>query len=105
MKNRDSRKASVAKAFDGVHWLTQIARRSMSRFLRALHSGRVLLMDGAMGTELQRAGLRQGERGELWNLERPERVRAIHQAYVNAGAKCLLTNTFLTLSRFLVEHH
>jgi 5-methyltetrahydrofolate--homocysteine methyltransferase len=66
----------------------------MSRFLDALHSGRVLLMDGAMGTELQRAGLRDGECGELWNLTHPERVRAIHAAYAAAGAEVLLTNTF-----------
>src|SRR5438876_2835437 len=66
----------------------------MSRFLEALQSGRVLLMDGAMGTELQRASLQPGECGELWNLTEPQRVRAIHQAYVDAGAQCLLTNTF-----------
>jgi 5-methyltetrahydrofolate--homocysteine methyltransferase len=66
----------------------------MSRFLDALRSGRILLMDGAMGTELQRAGLRPGECGELWNLTHPEKVRAIHQAYVDAGAEVLLTNTF-----------
>jgi 5-methyltetrahydrofolate--homocysteine methyltransferase len=66
----------------------------MSRFLSALHSGQVLLMDGAMGTELQRAGLRPGECGELWNLSKPDQVRSVHQAYVDAGAECLLTNTF-----------
>lgn len=66
----------------------------MSRFLKALHSGRALLMDGAMGTELQRAGLGTGECGEHWNLTQPEKVRAIHQAYRSAGAECLLTNTF-----------
>jgi 5-methyltetrahydrofolate--homocysteine methyltransferase len=63
-------------------------------FLEALRSGRALLMDGAMGTELQRAGLKPGECGELWNLSHPEKVRAIHQAYVEAGAEVLLTNTF-----------
>src|SRR5689334_7322460 len=66
----------------------------MSRFLEALHSGRVLLMDSAMGTELQRAGILEGECYELWNLTHPDRVRAIHQAYVDAGAECLLTHTF-----------
>jgi 5-methyltetrahydrofolate--homocysteine methyltransferase len=66
----------------------------MANFLEALRSGRVLLMDGAMGTELQRAGLRQGECGELWNLTHPDRVRAIHQAYAKAGAQVWLTNTF-----------
>lgn len=68
--------------------------RDVSAFLDALHSGRVLLMDGAMGTELQRAGLRPNECGELWNLVHPDRVRAVHQAYGEAGAQVWLTNTF-----------
>jgi 5-methyltetrahydrofolate--homocysteine methyltransferase len=54
----------------------------------------VLLMDGAMGTELQRAGVPSGECGESWNLTHPESIRAIHRAYVDAGAEVLLTNTF-----------
>jgi 5-methyltetrahydrofolate--homocysteine methyltransferase len=66
----------------------------MPSFLDALHSGRILLMDGAMGTELQRAGIGEGECYELWNLTQPDRVRAVHQAYVFSGAEILLTNTF-----------
>ena len=77
----------------------------MSRFLDALRSGRVLLMDGAMGTELQRAGLQPGECGELWNLTHPEKVRAIHQAYVDAGAEVLLTNTFQANPAALARHN
>jgi 5-methyltetrahydrofolate--homocysteine methyltransferase len=67
----------------------------MSRFLEALRSGRALLMDGAMGTELQKAGLRDDENGTAWNLLHPERVRAVHQAYRDAGAEVCLTNTFM----------
>jgi methionine synthase I (cobalamin-dependent) len=52
-------------------------------------------MDGAMGTELQRAGLKPGENAARWNIRHPERVRAVHQAYLDAGAEVLLTNTFL----------
>ncbi len=77
----------------------------MSCFLDALRSGRVLLMDGAMGTELQRAGLKPGECGELWNLTHPEKVRAIHQAYVDAGAEVLLTNTFQANPAALAKHN
>lgn len=55
---------------------------------------RVLVGDGAMGTELQRAGLPAGQPGERWNLEHPERVEAIHRAYADAGADFVLTNTF-----------
>jgi 5-methyltetrahydrofolate--homocysteine methyltransferase len=70
----------------------------MSRFLKALHSRRVLLMDGAMGTELQTAGLKIGEAGEHWNFQHPDRVLAIHKGYVEAGAEVLLTNTFQIVS-------
>jgi 5-methyltetrahydrofolate--homocysteine methyltransferase len=76
----------------------------MSRFFDALRSGRVLLMDGAMGTELQRAGIQAGECYELSNLTHPDRVRAIHQAYVHAGAECLLTNTFQANPQALARH-
>jgi 5-methyltetrahydrofolate--homocysteine methyltransferase len=55
---------------------------------------RVLIADGAMGTQLQLRGLPLGGCGESWNVERPERVLAIHRAYVDAGAELLTTNTF-----------
>src|SRR5215813_1518866 len=55
---------------------------------------RALLCDGAMGTQLMLAGLEQGGCGEAWNLAHPERVLAIQRRYVQAGADCLLTNTF-----------
>jgi 5-methyltetrahydrofolate--homocysteine methyltransferase len=47
-----------------------------------------------MGTELMAAGLEQGGCGEAWNLAHPERVLAIQRRYVEAGADCLITNTF-----------
>jgi 5-methyltetrahydrofolate--homocysteine methyltransferase len=76
----------------------------MSDFLKALHSGKVLLMDGAMGTELQRAGIGEGECYEVWNLTHPEKIRAIHQAYIFAGARCLLANTFQANRCSLAKH-
>ena len=72
-----------------------LMRAVVSRFLEALRSGRVLLMDGAMGTELQKAGLCDGENGAAWNLLHPERVRAVHRAYRDAGAEVFLANTFM----------
>jgi 5-methyltetrahydrofolate--homocysteine methyltransferase len=53
------------------------------------------LLDGAMGTELMARGLRAGKDcAESWNLERPDDVRRIHQAYFAAGADVVQTNTF-----------
>jgi 5-methyltetrahydrofolate--homocysteine methyltransferase len=76
----------------------------MADLLAAVRSGRTLLMDGAMGTELQRRGLRQGECGEIWNVTHPEHVRAVHQAYADAGAEVLLTNTFQAYRPVLSRH-
>ena len=57
-------------------------------------TGRVMVLDGAMGTELQAKGLKPGEIPELWNLTRPDDVRAVHEAYFAAGADIVYSNTF-----------
>ncbi len=62
--------------------------------LLALASSRTVVADGAMGTELQRAGLAVGECGDRWNLEHPERLAAIHAAYIEAGCDAIITNSF-----------
>ncbi len=64
----------------------------------------VLLSDGAMGTQLQRAGLEPGACGEAWNIDAPEKVLAIQKAYVDAGSDCIITNTFGG-SRIMLERH
>lgn len=76
---------------------------SRSRLLEAL-AARVLLGDGAMGTELQRAGLEPGGCGEAWNLDHPDRILAIQRGYVEAGSDCLITNTF-GASRIMLARH
>jgi methionine synthase I (cobalamin-dependent) len=53
-----------------------------------------ILADGAMGTMLFASGLEHGGAPELWNVEEPERVTAVHKAYIEAGSRLLLTNTF-----------
>lgn len=65
---------------------------------------RPLLADGAMGTELMRAGLEPGGCGEIWNLTQPEKILAIQSRYVEAGSDCLLTNTF-GASRIMLNRH
>jgi len=66
----------------------------MSRIIEWLAQSPVLLADGAMGTMLFAAGLESGAPPELWNVEHPERVRAIQRAYLQAGSQIILTNTF-----------
>src|SRR2546422_2654631 len=74
---------------------------SMTRLREAL--GRcVLVLDGAMGTMLQAAGLTAADFGgphlegcnEHLNLTRPDVIRAIHEAYLDAGADLISTNSF-----------
>ncbi len=59
-----------------------------------LGSGSVVIADGGMGTMLIARGLQRGTAPELWNVERPDDVRAIHRAYIEAGAQIILTNSF-----------
>lgn len=54
----------------------------------------LILLDGAMGTMLQAAGLGLGERPELFGLEHPEVVEGVHRAYLEAGSRVLYANTF-----------
>lgn len=54
----------------------------------------VLLADGATGTNLFAMGLEAGEAPELWNESAPEKVAALHQGFVDAGADIILTNSF-----------
>lgn len=53
-----------------------------------------LLVDGGMGTQLFASGLQAGDPPELWNLDHPDRVIAVHQGYVDAGSDVILTNSF-----------
>ena len=55
---------------------------------------KIIYFDGGMGTMLQAAGLPAGELPERWNLTHPQEVRKIHQAYIEAGAQLIKTNTF-----------
>jgi 5-methyltetrahydrofolate--homocysteine methyltransferase len=66
----------------------------MKKLLRDAVLEHRLVCDGAMGTQLMLAGLEQGNCGEMWNVTHPERVLAIQLRYVEAGADCLITNTF-----------
>lgn len=55
---------------------------------------KLLFFDGAMGTMLQKNGLKSGEIPELLNLTRPELIENIHREYLEAGADIVTTNTF-----------
>ncbi|MDO5327606.1 MAG: homocysteine S-methyltransferase family protein [Clostridia bacterium] len=53
-----------------------------------------VLLDGAMGTMLQKMGMKPGETPEIMNLEKPEWILSIHRAYIRAGSQIIYANTF-----------
>ena len=64
----------------------------------------ILLADGAMGTLLFEAGLQFGDPPDRWNVEHPERIGRVHRAYLEAGSRIILTNTFGS-NRFRLKLH
>ena len=72
----------------------------MKDFLGCVRS-RLVLLDGAMGTQLDKRGLMG--RGRV-NLDAPEAVLGIHREYADAGSYALTTNT-LTMNRIFIETH
>ena len=62
-------------------------------FLERLKS-EILVFDGAMGTMLFEAGLKDGACPELWNETHPDVIRNIHKAYFDAGSDFVETNSF-----------
>lgn len=53
-----------------------------------------IILDGAMGTELQAAGLKLGQRPEILCFTEPEIVASIHRRYIDAGSNIIYANTF-----------
>ena len=53
-----------------------------------------VLLDGAMGTELLRAGLELGRRPELLCFTAPDTVKQIHRSYIDSGSRIIYANTF-----------
>ena len=69
-----------------------------------LAAGRPLLADGATGTNLFAVGLTSGDSPEFWNADHPDRIQALHQAFVEAGSDIILTNSFGGNRRRLALH-
>ncbi len=76
----------------------------MASLHELLSTKHVLLADGATGTNLFDAGLTAGDAPDLWNVERPEAVKALYQSFVEAGADIILTNTFGSTRQRLKLH-
>lgn len=66
----------------------------MARGILSLLKQRVLLGDGAMGTQLQERGLSSGQCLEEFNTTQPEIVQGIYKDYFDAGSDIIETNSF-----------
>lgn len=55
---------------------------------------KIVLLDGGMGTMLQKGGLLPGEHPEVFGYDHPQVVRQVHQEYLEAGSEVLYSNTF-----------
>ncbi len=65
-----------------------------SKFLERLQGGDILVADGATGTNYQLMGLGLGILPEEWVFDAPEKVLALHRAFIDAGSDIILTDTF-----------
>jgi len=59
-----------------------------------LDDQKYIIFDGAMGTMLQRNGLKPGERPDIMNITAPDVVQRVHRMYVEAGSDIICANTF-----------
>ncbi len=62
--------------------------------LQNLVQKKILLLDGATGTELQKAGMPQQEAPELWVLKNPETLADVQRKYIDSGSQVIYTCTF-----------
>ena len=64
------------------------------KFLDRLNAGKILVSDGATGTNLQKIGLAAGMSPEVWVMEQPQKILDLESAFVQAGSDIILTCTF-----------
>lgn len=73
----------------------------MKKDLRAILGKEIIILDGAMGTMLQKNGLKAGERPDCFSIDNPSIVESVHKSYLDSGAMIICTNTFGTNARKL----
>ena len=70
----------------------------------AMLSSGIVVLDGATGSNLRKAGMPVGVSAELWNLEHPEVLTALQRDYVEAGSQIVYAPTFMC-NREGLKHH
>ncbi len=72
--------------------------------IKELLASKTVLLDGGMGSTLIAQGLEGGACTELWNVDHPERVRAVHEAFLRAGSDVVQSNSFGANTMALARH-
>ena len=74
--------------------MNQVKIRNHQKLHKYLTKKGWLLAGGATGTNLFKKRLETGNPPELWNIEAPQKISALHKEFIEAGADIILTNTF-----------
>ncbi len=90
----------LSRAVGGSERVLLMGRISLTERIK---SG-VFVLDGAMGTQLIAPGIKVGKCNDYLNIESPDIVADIHQAYFEAGCDAVITNTFGANKFALVRH-
>jgi 5-methyltetrahydrofolate--homocysteine methyltransferase len=88
-------------SWSGSEWDELSAKDLPMQFSKVLENDGIILLDGAIGTELDKLGLMGRARN---NLDAPEAVLEIQREYAACGCDALTTNT-LTMNRIYIETH
>jgi len=89
-----TRKVSIGEESTPVIDNAPLPDSQSCAFSRSLTQQQLLLLDGAMGTQLFDRGLSPGDPPEMLNLVDPDIVRSVHNEYLSVGSDIILTNTF-----------
>ena len=89
-----TRKVSIGEESTPVIDNAPLPDSQSGAFSRSLTQQQLLLLDGAMGTQLFDRGLSPGDPPEMLNLVDPDIVRSVHNEYLSVGSDIILTNTF-----------
>jgi S-methylmethionine-dependent homocysteine/selenocysteine methylase len=85
-------------------FISKIGELTMTIIKERLERGDIIILDGAMGTELEKRGVPMD--GVAWSgaavKSHPEIVRQVHEEYIRAGADIIITNTF-SMARHVLE--
>ena len=92
------RRRPAARCVPPSCWRSWPGEGQMTSVLERVAAGELVVIDGGTGTEIQRRGGAMDD--ATWcaeaNLQRPDLVREVHRAYLEAGAELIIANTFAT---------